>query len=116
MIIYIVDGIVQWLHMDATIKEQEQFINDENCIVIDKVLAIPPMPEDNKIRVMRYNAEKQELYIEVIGTKLMSQDKLVKETYLTVETSSFDNLINMDMLLGLDEKLNKIMEHLGIEV
>ena len=31
-----------------------------------------------------------------------------------VETTSFDNLINMDMLLAIDEKLNVIMEHLGL--
>lgn len=42
--------------------------------------------------------------------------ELIRGTHEVVETSSFDNLINMDMLLGLDDKLNKIMEHLGLEV
>lgn len=38
----------------------------------------------------------------------------IRDTYKMVETTSFDNLINMDMLLALDEKLNAIMEHLGL--
>lgn len=39
---------------------------------------------------------------------------LTKETHSNVETSSFDNLINMDMLLMIDQKLTAIMKHLNI--
>lgn len=41
-------------------------------------------------------------------------EEITKETYSTVEVSSYDNLTNMDMLIGIDEKLNLIMEHLGL--
>ena len=39
---------------------------------------------------------------------------LTKTINENVETTSFDNLLNMDMLLAIDEKLNTIIEHLGI--
>lgn len=45
---------------------------------------------------------------------ISEHEQLTKSMSENVETSSFDNLINMDMLLGLDEKLNAIMKHLGI--
>lgn len=46
----------------------------------------------------------------------LTHEEVTKQTFKGVETTSFDNLINMDMLLGLDDKLNKIMENLGLEV
>ena len=44
----------------------------------------------------------------------LSHEETTLATYQNVELSSMDNLINMDMILELNEKLNKIMEHLGL--
>lgn len=44
----------------------------------------------------------------------LSHEETTLATYQNVELSSMDNLINMDMILELDEKLNKIIEHLGL--
>ena len=49
-----------------------------------------------------------------VPKQLNQHEEVTKQTYSTVETTSFDNLINMDMLLRLDEKLNAIIEHLGL--
>ena len=69
MILYIVNGVVLWLHEDVSIKEQDQFINDNNCVGVDKKLEISSEIVDNKIRVLKYNHEIQELYYGVIGVK-----------------------------------------------
>ena len=46
---------------------------------------------------------------------IISEHELItKEISYSVEITSDDNLINMDMLLTIDEKLNAIMEHLGL--
>lgn len=131
MILYIVDGIVWWWHEDISLKEQEEFINDDNCIVIDKVLEIPVKPEDNKkIQVLKYNSEIKELYYDVIGIKEPTQEELIKDTHTQVVTSSEDTLINMElntdtntkvtltgddslllmeMLVTIDEKLTQLL-------
>lgn len=41
-------------------------------------------------------------------------EKITKETYETTSMSAEDNLLNMDLLTSLDDKLNLIMEHLGL--
>lgn len=130
MILYIVNGIVQWLHEDITIKQQEQFKNDNNCMVIDKRLEIPVEPNDDKIRVLKYNAETQELYYEVIGIKEPTQEELIKDTHSQLILNSEDTLINMElntdtntkvtltgddslllmeMLVTIDEKLTQLL-------
>ena len=114
MILYIVNNVVLWYGEDVTIKEREEFINDECCIVVDKQLEVPTEPTDNKIRVLKYNSEKQELYYEIVGTKEVPHEEVTKQTYEAVEVTTYDNLTNMDMLMSIDEKLNMIMEHLGL--
>lgn len=114
MIIYVVNGNVLWTNKDVSIKEQEQFINDDSCIVINKVVEFPEIPDDGHNYTYHWNEEKQEIEL-LQGVKETPIKEVIKSTHDVVETTSFDNLINMDMLLALDEKLNVIMEHLGIE-
>lgn len=49
--------------------------------------------------------------VEVTETE---HEKLTRETYETTSTSADDNLLNMDLLTTIDDKLNLIMEHLGL--
>ena len=130
MVLYIVNGVVLWLSGDITIKEQEQFINNDHCIVIDKKLEKPEEPQDDKMRVLKYNSETQELYYEVIGVKEPTHEELAKQTYMQATANSDDNLINMElstdtntkvtatgddsllimeMLVTIDEKLNQLL-------
>lgn len=66
----------------------------------------------------RQNKEWTDEYFSVPEPQIsVTLEDIKQDTSLiseNVETSSFDNLINMDMLLALDEKLNAIMEHLGL--
>ena len=130
MILYIVNGIVQWLHEDVSIKEQEQFINDNNCVVIDRKLELPIAPDDDKVRVLKYNAETKELYYEVVGVKELTHEELTEVTYKQSSSNAEDNLINMELgtdtnqkvtmtntdaltlmelMLGIDEKLTQLL-------
>ena len=45
---------------------------------------------------------------------LSEHEKLTKQINENVELGSMDNLLNMDMILQVDEKLNKLIKHLGI--
>lgn len=106
MILYIIDNVVLWTYWDITIKEQQKFINDENCIVIDKTLEVPPKPEDDKIWVLKYNNEKSELYYEAIGIKEPTHEEYTKQTYDQATANAKDNLINMELSSDTNEKVN----------
>ena len=43
-------------------------------------------------------------------------DEITKQTYESVEMTTFDNLINMDMLIEMDAKFDAIIKHFGITV
>lgn len=114
MVIYVINGRVIWINEDVSIKEQAEFINDNNCIVIDKVVEYPEIPNDGYNYSYIWNDEKQEIEL-LKGAKIEApHEEITKQTYTTVEVSSSDNLTNMDMLIGIDERLNMIMEHLGL--
>lgn len=54
-------------------------------------------------------------YIEPIEEVTTNEfELLIKETYETTQVVSDDNLINMELICALDEKLTLIMEHLGL--
>lgn len=67
----------------------------------------------------KYDTEKKEWAdeycvdepIEVVESE---HEKITRETYETTSTSAADNLLSMDLLTGIDDKLNLIMEHLGL--
>lgn len=108
------DNEVLWLHDDDTVKEQEQYIDDDSVIVVDAELSFPYPPDDGYRYVPRYDEGKKEIYLEKMEKIKLPQYDLTEKTSEMVEITSFDNLINMDMLLAMDEKLNAIMEHLGL--
>lgn len=109
------DKRVYWLHDDDSIKELAEYINDDTVIIVDKDVSFLPIPEDGYSYHQMWDEENQEIYLKKMEKIKLPQYELTEKTSEMVETTSFDNLINMDMLLALDEKLNVIMEHLGIE-
>lgn len=107
---------ILWLHPDNEIKQLPEYINDDNVIVVEKELGTLCIPDDGKIYIQKWDWEKQERYLESIDPPTTIEDVKQDTTVINenVETTSYDNLINMDMLLAMDEKLNLIMEHLGL--
>lgn len=51
---------------------------------------------------------------EPIEIEPTEHELITKETYETTTLSAEDNLLNMDLLTAIDDKLNLIMEHLGL--
>lgn len=108
------DKRVYWLHDDDTLKQLEQYINDDTVIVVNKEVSFLQVPNDGYEYHQMWDEDKEEIYLKR-GKKIeIPHYEISKSTYDAVETTSFDNLINMDMLLALDEKLNAIIEHLGL--
>lgn len=67
----------------------------------------------------KYDMEKKEwtdeYYVdEPLEVELSEHELITKETYETTSLSAEDNLLNMDLLVSIDNKLNLIMEHLGL--
>ena len=105
---------VLWLHDDNEIKQLPEYINDDNVFIVDKELSFKSFPNDGYRYTHVWNDETQEIE-HLRGEKIeVSHEEVTKQMHSAVETTSFDNLINMDMLLALDEKLNAIMKHLGL--
>ncbi len=48
------------------------------------------------------------------GSVVNEVETLIKETHETTQTVAGDNLLNMELISTLDDKLNLIMEHLGL--
>lgn len=84
-------------------------VNEE--IVSDSLVLLSEF--DQSYIGRKYNGGWQDEYIQPMEN-IDDHDKITKETHSNVATTSFDNLINMDMLLAIDEKLNAIMGYLGI--
>lgn len=61
------------------------------------------------------SAWTDEYYVpEEVEKEPSEYERLITEVYETTSTSAEDNLLNMDLLTALDDKLNLIMEHLGL--
>lgn len=102
------------------------FLLDEDYKILVKVFC--DCPEDGYIQVTeeefrqsdnyyKFNPETREFseLIEVKPQKEESEhEQITKETYATTSLSAEDNLLNMDLLTAIDDKLTLIMEHLGI--
>ena len=100
---------------------------DQDNRIIMKVGASEPLYDTVEISEEEYRSMDFDNYVYfyeqdkiIQGEQLeqpapaLSHEEATLETYQNVELSSMDNLINMDMILELDEKLNKIIEHLGL--
>lgn len=67
----------------------------------------------------KYDTETKEwtdeYYVyEPLEVTLSEHELITKETYETTSLSAEDNLLNMDLLTTIDDKLNLIMAHLGL--
>ena len=102
-----------------------QLNNEHFCIGVSSVYA--EITNDNMILIdtydtsflnRKYDYQKKvwtdDYYIQKPIIIESEHEVLTKTINNNLELTSFDNLLNMDILISLDEKLNKIIEHLGI--
>lgn len=113
MIVYINQSDeILWLHEDNTAKEQ--YLEDDNCIVVDKQVLFLPEPDDDNFYVQKWNRETQEVYLQLIGpkpSKPITNEDLKADTRNINQTTlmtSEDALLIMDMLLTIQEQISSI--------
>lgn len=100
---------------------------DENFNIIER--AIGELINESYVEVsqdefadsqfhLKFNPETREfsepIEVKEIEVTETEHEKLTRETYETTSTSADDTLLNMDLLTAIDDKLNLIMEHLGL--
>lgn len=126
---------VLWLHSDDTVKDLDEFKDDENVFVIDKYVEFKIKPDDGNIYKQMWNEDEQDIYLLKVGPrpptldekidKIKSQTEQSNDDLLTtmelhmdtnakVDTTQSDALTIMEYQTILDEKLNKIIAHLGL--
>lgn len=100
-------------------------INDENSIIefimgeaLDGCIEVSQEEFQQAQQHKKFNPETREFSEPIEHTEIEVEEtehqKITKETYETTSMSAEDNLLNMDLLTSLDDKLNMIMEHLGL--
>ena len=126
---------VLWLHSDDTVKDLDEFKDDENVFVIDKYVEFKIKPDDGNIYKQMWNEDEQDIYLLKVGLKpltleektdiiknnidqfdgdLLTTMELHMDTNAKVDTTQSDALTIMEYQTILDEKLNKIIAHLGL--
>ena len=82
----------------------------DNLILIDDF--------DSSYINRKYDTENKvwtdEYYVVEPVEMVNEHEEITKEVYQTTLLSSEDNLLNMDLIASIDDKLNLIMEHLGL--
>lgn len=131
MILYVVNNRILWWHNDVSIKEQEQFKEDVNCIVVSKEVTIPAIPQDGYNYILQYDSKSMKVTL-VQGCKMeVSHEDLTKEihqssvqlqddTLLGIElntdtnskvtTTGADSLLLMELMMSIDEKLTLLLQ------
>lgn len=111
MIIYINEQQeVLWLHEDNNIKQDARYVEDKNCLLLDvcyEDLFIPSTPVDNFDYIQKWDAVKEEIYLEKIGEKPKSPiqtDNIDSKAFL----SQRDGFKIMEMLLQLQEQVAEL--------
>lgn len=66
------------------------------------------------LKYKKFNPATREFEEPIEIEEVVKVDKLIKETHETTQTVAGDNLLNMELISTLDDKLNLIMEHLGL--
>ncbi|MBS5799981.1 MAG: hypothetical protein KID02_09540 [Clostridiales bacterium] len=120
---------VLWLHSDDTVKDLDEFKDDENVFIIDKYVEFKIKPDDENIYKQMWNEDEQDIYLLKVGLKpltldektdiiknnidqfdddLLSAMELEVDTNTKVQISQDDNLLNMEMLITLQEQIGLI--------
>lgn len=105
-------------HDTLSKKESQNYLEDSSCMWVDDLSIEYPQYDKETQYVNIYLNEDMTVRYEIMdiikACSANQNEKLTKETHNNVGIGTIDKLINMDMLLTLDKKLNTILEHLGL--
>lgn len=130
MILYVVNGTILWWHEDASIKE-EQFKDDENCIIVSSEINIPSIPQDGYDYTLNYDPETHQVSLVKSTKKELTHEELTElinrtneqiqddtllgmelssDTNLKVTTTGNDSLLLIELMMSIDEKLTQLLQ------
>lgn len=114
MLLYLSNGnkIVGY-HSTITKEEAQEHVLNGAVWVDDLVIEIP---NDGEYDLYYVDGSVEYVKREPIEEveELTEHELITKETHETTSMGAEDNLLNMDLITGIDDKLNLIMEHLGL--
>lgn len=126
---------VLWLHSDNTVKDLDQFRDNENVFVIDKEVEFKINTDNENIYKQMWDEDKQDIYLLKVGPRPLTLDEKIDkiknnvdqtnddilstmelevDTNTKVQTSQEDNLLNMEMLIALQEQIESIQNSLKL--
>lgn len=121
---------VLWLHSNDAVKDLDEFKDNENVFIIDKYVEFKIKPDDGNIYKQMWNEDEQDIYLLKVGPKPLTleekidningQTRQANEDIVTtielhmdtnekVETACDDNLMSIELLLAIDDKLNQLL-------
>lgn len=119
MLLYLNNYTTEVIGYNDVINEADakQYVNGIDCVWVEG-LKIEKQDVDYKKQVrMYFNGTQIEYITEDIVIKENETQKInsiIIDTHETTQTVAGDNLLNMELISVLDDKLNLIMEHLGL--
>lgn len=119
MVVYVDnnDNVI-WINEDDTVKEK--FVDDDNCIVVNKVIDFAKHPVDGYIYVQKFNRETQEIYAEKTNEKyeeikpvevpvtLEDIKKDIQPISKTTQMTAEDALTIIEYLMMLEGKIDAL--------
>ena len=103
-----------------TFDEAQQYINDR-CKWVDGLVV--DIPEHNQSETVRMYFRDNHIQYIIESLEHIDETEpiqqlltLTKEVDQTTTATSEDNLLNMELICAVDEKLNLIIEHLGLNI
>lgn len=116
MLLYVNEEKLIYGYNEYLSKEESAQYIANGAIWIDELVIEPPTLAIDEVVKMYYLNNKVEYVIE--KAEVDSPEKLseiVVSTHEKTRLIADDSMINMDMLLELDEKINTLLDHLGID-
>ena len=114
MLLYLINGnkIVGY-HSTITKEEAQEHILNGAVWVDDLVIE---MPNDGEYDIYYVDGNVEYVKCKIVEDvdELTEHELITKETHETTSLSAEDNLLNMDLLTAIDDKLNLIMDYLGL--
>lgn len=116
MILFTDNNLIYAWHDDNSLKQQEEYTSDSTVILAEHIVNMPEIPQDEYEYCYMWTGKDVE--VKQLGKKTIPQpthEEVTEAMNEAVVMSTGDNLINMDMLLDIHEKLNLIIEHLNLK-
>lgn len=104
MILFLQGEKIYAFHDDNTIKQLDEYINDDSCILAEHITEIPQKPQDDGIYEYHWNGTT--IDVVMVGTVEPQKETLEEISVKTrdiVEVTNQDILTNMELGMATNE-------------